>query len=91
MREALNTMKKAAGRLKLRKAVRYAFRLAPAALGLVLQFFGIPGGLEAAEAGLFLSAGAVVVDERFLKGAEQGQPEWAAFVHDYNHIHFGWK
>lgn len=90
MRELLEAAKTASGKLTLRKIARYAFRIAPSALAVSLAIAGLPGGLEAAAGGAFLSLGGIVVEERFLKGAEQGQPAPTAFVHHVNR-HFGWK
>jgi hypothetical protein len=90
MRELLNGAKKAARRLKIRKTVRYAFRIAPPAVGLTLAIAGIPGGFKAAAGGGFLSFGGILVEEWLFKGAEQGQPARAAFAQHVNR-HFGWK
>lgn len=90
MRELLKAAKKSARRLKVRKVVRYAFRIAPPAVGLTLAIAGIPGGLVAAAGGGFLSLGGIAVEEWFFKSAEQGQPARAAFAQHVNR-HFGWK
>jgi len=90
MRELLEAAKTAASRLTIRKVARYAFRVAPSAVGLTLALAGIPGGFAAAAVGVFLSLGGIAVEERFLKNAEQGQPAPTAFVHHANR-HFGWR
>lgn len=82
MREMLEAAQTAASRLTVQKVTRYAFRIAPGALGVSLAIAGVPGGLAAAAGGAFLSLGAVAVDEWFLKSAEQRQPAPTAFVHD---------
>jgi len=90
MRELLEASKGATAKLTVRKILRYAFRIAPAAMGLALAATGVPGGIASAAGGVFLSIGGIVVDETVFKGAEQGQPPPTAFVHDARR-HFGWK
>ncbi len=90
MRDLLEDAKTAAAKLTVRKIARYAFRIAPSALGLALAIAGLPGGLEGAEGGVFLSLGGIAVDEMVFKSAEQGQPPPTAFVHDARR-HFGWE
>jgi hypothetical protein len=74
----------------VRKTARYAFQIAPSVVGLGAAIAGIPGGVEIAALGAFLSIGSITVDEAVFKSAEQGQPAPAAFVHDARR-HFGWK
>ncbi len=90
MRDLLADAKTAAAKLTVRKIARYAFQIAPSALGLVAAFAGIPGGVAIAGGGVFLSFGGIAVDELVFKTAEQGQPAPSAFVHDARR-HFGWK
>jgi hypothetical protein len=90
MQDLLDAAEQAATKLSVRKVARYAFRIAPAALGLGLAVAGVPGGVEAAEAGLFISVGGIAVDEAVFKEAERGGPAPTAFVHDVRR-HFGWK
>jgi hypothetical protein len=90
MRELLEAAKTAANQLTVRKIARNAFRIAPSALGLAAAFAGVPGGVELAAGGAFLSVGAIAVDEKVFKSAEQGQPLLTGFVHDARR-HFGWK
>jgi hypothetical protein len=94
MRELLEANKTATRRLKVRKVVKNAFRVAPAGVGMGLALAMIPGGLVAAGVGAFLSLGAIAVDEWFLKSAEQaaqhGLPAPTAFVQATKR-HFGWK
>jgi hypothetical protein len=87
MRELLETAKRTTDRLTIRKVVRYAVRVAPSALGLAAAFAGIPGGVEMAAGGAFLSLGGVAVDELVFKA---GTPPPTAFVHAAQR-HFGWR
>jgi hypothetical protein len=90
MRDLLEEAKTAMRRLTVRKVARYAFRVAPAAVGLALAVAAIPGGLAAAAGSAFLSLGGIAIDEWFLKSADEGLPAPTAFVHQVNR-HFGWK
>ena len=90
MRALLEDAKKAASQLTLRKIARYAFRIAPPVVTLALAVTGVPGGPEAAAGSVFLSLGGIAIEERFMKGADQGRPAPTAFVHDARR-HFGWK
>jgi hypothetical protein len=89
MRDLLEKAKKTTARLSLRTAVRYAFRIAPAAVGLGVALAGAPGGLAAAAGGVFLSVGGIAVDEKLFKNADKGNPPPTAFVYDARR-HFGW-
>jgi hypothetical protein len=88
MRELLEAANSAANRLTIRKVARYLFRLAPSALGMAAALAG--GGPMFAAGGVFLSVGAIVVDEKVFKSAEQGQSPATAFVHDARR-HFEWR
>ena len=90
MRDLLADARTAAKKLALRKVTRYAFQLAPSALGLAAAFAGVPEGLEMAAAGAFISLGSIAVDEALFRSAEQGLPPAAAFVHDARR-QFGWN
>jgi hypothetical protein len=90
MRDLLEDANKATAKLAVRKILRYAFRIAPGAVGLGLAVAGIPGGLVGAAGGVFLSLGGIAVDEMVFKAAEHGTPPPTAFVHDARR-HFGWK
>lgn len=90
MRDLLADAKTAADKLTVRKIARYAFQIAPSAVGLAAALADIPGGVEMAGGGVFLSLGGIAVDELVFKTAEQGQPAPTAFVHDARR-HFGWK
>ncbi|MBR1211171.1 hypothetical protein [Bradyrhizobium sp. JYMT SZCCT0180] len=88
MRELVDSTNTAAKKLTIRKVARNLFRLAPSALGVAGAALG--GGLEFAAGGVFLSVGAIAVDEKVFKSAEQLQSPAAAFVHDARR-RFGWK
>jgi hypothetical protein len=88
MRELLDSANTAAKKLTVRKVARNLFRLAPSALGVAGTLLG--GGIEFATGGVFLSFGAIAVDEKVFKSAEQWQSPTAAFVHDARR-HFGWE
>jgi hypothetical protein len=92
MRELLNATNQATNQLKIRKAVRYAFRLAPPVVGLAAALAGAGPAFAAgiAGGGVFFSAGGILVDEKLFKAAEQPQNLTAAFVHDARR-HFGWE
>ena len=90
MSDLLEDAKAAAAKLTVRKVARYAFQIAPSALGLAAAFAGIPGGVEIAGGSVFLSLGGIAVNEVVFKSAEQGQPPLTAFVHDARR-QFGWK
>jgi hypothetical protein len=59
MRELLESVKSSTTKLTVRKIARYAFQIAPSALGLAAVFADIPNGLQMAEAGVFLSFGGI--------------------------------
>lgn len=88
MRELLDAANAAAKKLTIRKVARNLFRLAPSALGVAGTLLG--GGPMFAVGGVFLSVGAIAVDEKVFKSAEQWQSPTTAFMHDARR-HFGWK
>lgn len=92
MRDLLEDANKAAKKLTVRNVARNLFRVGPAMLGFAGALAG--GGPAFAAGGMFLSFGAVAIDEKFFKSAEdQLSPTAAltvAFVHDA-HRHFGWS
>jgi hypothetical protein len=90
MRELLEQHERTTRRLRIRKTLRYAFRIVPQMIGLGLAVAHIPGGIAGAAAGVFLCAGGIGIDESFMKDAEQGKPAPTAFVHHMRR-HFGWK
>jgi hypothetical protein len=90
MRDLLADAKTAAAKLTVRKIARYAFQIAPSAIGLAAALAGIPGGVAIAGGGVFLSFGGIAVDELVFKIVEEGEPAPTAFVHDALR-HFGWK
>jgi len=88
MSDLLADARQASERLTVRKATRYAFRLAPPALTLIGLALGWPA--VAAGGGAFLAVAGVTVDEKLFKGAEATQPAPTAFVQDAQR-HFGWQ
>lgn len=90
MRASLLDANKAAERLRVRKIARYATRIAPTAIGLVLAALGIPGGIAVAAGGGMFSVGSIVIDEKLFPSAEQRTPPWTAFILDARR-HFGRK
>ena len=77
-----------AQKLTIRKMARYLFRIAPSALGVAGALAG--GGPAFAVGGVFISLGAIAIDERFFKSSENAQFPQTAFIHDARK-HFGWK
>jgi len=88
MQGLLDAEKKAADKLELKKIPRYAFRIAPAMVGLIAAIAGISGNIHVAELITAISLGGIAVDEAFSKSAVQGQPAPTAFLHQANR-HFG--
>jgi hypothetical protein len=92
MSDLLEDANEAAKKLTVRKVARNLFRVGPAMLGFAGALAG--GGPAFAAGGMFLSFGAVAIDEKFFKSAEDQQSPTAAltvaFVHDA-HRHFGWS
>ena len=89
MRELIEELKDDTARLKLRKAVRCAFRIAPPTLALAGFAFGPAGAIVGGAGGAFLSYAEIAAAEWFLKEPENNGPSPAAFVHDIRR-HFGW-
>lgn len=89
MRQLVEELKDDTTRLKVEKAVRCAFRLAPPTLALAGLPFGPAGVIAGAVGGAFLSYAEVAAQEWFLKEPESNGPSPAAFVHDIRR-HFGW-
>jgi hypothetical protein len=90
MQELLEELKDDTAKLKLRKTVRCAFRIAPPTLALAGLAFGPVGAVVGAAGGAFLSYAEVAAEEWFLKKPENNGPSPAAFILDI-HRHFGWE
>ena len=90
MRALLEAQKRAALRMPVETAVRYGFRIAPAAVALAGVFLGPAGEIGAAAGGLFLSCAEIAADKWFFKERPENAPSPAAFVYDVRR-HFGWK
>jgi hypothetical protein len=88
MNKLLEQTNSATRKLEVRKVVRYLFRLAPSIVGLGGAISG--HGAAFAVGGFYLSLGAIAVEEKLFKSAEQSQSPATAFVHDARR-HFGWK
>jgi hypothetical protein len=88
MQDLLEDANRTAKKLTVRKAARYVFRIAPSALGVAGALAG--GGPIFAIGGVFISLGAIAIDEKFFKASENAQFPQTAFVHDAR-THFGWK
>ena len=90
MEAMLEEAREATSKLTLRKVARYSFMVAPSALALSNAIAGVPDAIEVAKDTLFLSLGAVAIDEWLFKSAVEGLPAPVAFVNDV-HQHFGWE
>jgi hypothetical protein len=88
MRDLLEDANRTAQKLTIRKSARYLFRIAPSALGVAGALAG--GGPAFAAGGVFISLGAIAIDERFFRSSGNAQFPQTAFMHDARR-HFGWK
>jgi len=89
MNELLQNQRRAAEKLGVRKVARYAFWIAPAAVGLGMMFAGVDSPAATNITAGLCSIGGIGVEELLFKKAEAQQPSPAAFVHHVNR-HFGW-
>jgi len=91
LHELLDEERGAIPMVRLRKAIRYAFRLAP--IGVQFAFAAVgapPPPLAGGAIDSFLSIGELTIDERFAQPTTADSPLIAAFVHDLRK-HFGWE
>jgi hypothetical protein len=89
LRELLDEERKAVPRMRLKRAIRYAFRLGAIGAQIALAAAGAPPVACGATEG-FLSIGELSLDERFAGQGFPGSPSPAAFVYDVRR-HFGWE